>query len=64
MQIFPPPPLSSSPRGVFAKIAREFQILCFGLSLQWNGGIFDDISKDTISKINYLALLRNLTKLG
>ena len=31
MQVFSPP-LSSSPRGVFAKIAREFQILCFGLS--------------------------------
>ncbi len=27
MQVFSPP-LSSSPRGVFAKIAREFQILC------------------------------------
>ncbi len=29
---YSPPPPSSSPQGVFAKIAREFQILCFGLS--------------------------------
>ena len=32
-----------------------------------NGGIFDEISKDTImtiSKIKYNALFQNLTKLG
>jgi hypothetical protein len=29
-----------------------------------NGGILDEISKDTISKIKYTALLQNFLKLG
>ena len=43
---------------------KEWHLSGEEMATHYNGGIFDNISKDTISKINYLALLRNLMKLG